>query len=199
MDIRTLETDGIEYDLLERAIKRAENVPGAFLEIGTRRGGSLQIIIDAAIATGQSRVFVSVDPYGHIPYNNGQGITRYDYTNEMKTRALADLYNYAHVRGVNLITFTLTDSDFFEYFAEGIPVYEIEKRIEDRFAFAFLDGPHDVKSILAEFDYLKNKTAPRAQIVVDNIDLFSPAELIAVLDGFEEVERNSQKICFTRT
>jgi hypothetical protein len=193
-----LETDGIGYDLLERAIARVQGVPGAFLEIGTRKGGSMQIIIDAAIATGQSRVFVSVDPYGHIPYNNGQGITRYDYTNEMKTRALSDLYNYAHLKKVNLITYTLTDTDFFELCSNGIPVYEIERRIENRFAFVFLDGPHDVKSILAEFDYLKNKTAPGAQIVVDNIDLFSPAELIAVLDGFEEVERNTQKICFTR-
>lgn len=196
-----LETDGIGYDLLERAIARVQNVPGAFLEIGTRKGGSMQIIIDAAIATGQDRVFVSVDPYGHIPYNDGRGITRYDYTNEMKTRALADLYNYAHVRGVNLITFTLEDIYFFALFPKGFPVYEIERRREDRFAFAFLDGPHDVDSLVRQFLYLVDKTEKGAQVVVDNIDLFDVNELIEYIypGAWEEVERNSQKICFTRT
>lgn len=192
-----LETDGIEYDILERCIEKVVGIPGCFLEIGTRKGGSMQIIIDAAIRSGQKRDFVSVDPYGNIPYNDGQAITRYDYTNEMKCTALSDLYRYALQSRVNLVTFTMTDILFFKWTKAGIPIYDQECLMEQNVAFAFLDGPHDVESISEELYELTRRTHAGAILVIDNIDLFEPEKLNT--RGFwKEIERNNQKIAYVK-
>ena len=192
-----LETDGIEYDILERCIEKVIGIPGCFLEIGTRKGGSMQIIIDAAILSCQKRDFVSVDPYGNIPYNDGQSITRYDYTNEMKCAALSDLYRYALQSKVNLVTFTMTDALFFKWTKAGIPIYDQECRMEQNVAFAFLDGPHDAESISEELYELARRTYAGAIVVIDNIDLFDPAQLHT--KGFwKEIERNNQKIAYVK-
>lgn len=194
--MKHLEADGIEYDILERAIKAVQHVPGLFLEIGTRRGGSLQIAIDAALKTGQQRTFISVDPYGNIPYNDGRNVTRYDYTNRMRFEAMAQLFSYVQDKPVNVIHFTLEDTEFFSRFADGVPVYDQEKKIFSQYAFAFLDGPHDLESIMEEIGFLSPRMHPGAQIVVDNIEYFDVAAMVerCSLFSFEEVERNNQKI-----
>lgn len=191
-----LETDGIQYDILERAVRAAKDVPGLFLEIGTRRGGSLQIIIDAAIGSVQSRHVVSVDPYGDIPYDDGRNVTRYDYTNEMKKAALSDLYKYVHGKPINLITFTLADEDFFHYFAAGVPIYDHERRLIAEYAFAFLDGPHSTQAVTNELMWLSPRMPAGGQVVIDNIDFFDLQYVLVAgetLNFFEE-ERNAQKI-----
>ena len=40
-------TDSQEYDILIEAASQAKNVPGAAIEIGTRRGGSAKMIMDS--------------------------------------------------------------------------------------------------------------------------------------------------------
>lgn len=194
-----LETDGIEYDILERCIEKVVGIPGCFLEIGTRKGGSMQIIIDAAIRSGQKRDFVSVDPYGNIPYNDGQAITRYDYTNEMKCAALSDLYRYALQSRVNLVTFTMTDILFFAMVQQlnfQIPIYDNDKQLEKNVAFAFLDGPHNVENIQLELDMLKFLIKSGGIVVIDNIDLFDPGKLKTKF--WKEIERNNQKIAYVK-
>lgn len=194
-----LETDGIEYDILERCIEKVVGIPGCFLEIGTRKGGSMQIIIDAAIRSGQKRDFVSVDPYGNIPYNDGQAITRYDYTNEMKCAALSDLYRYALQSRVNLVTFTMTDVLFFAMVQQlnfQIPIYDNDKQLEKNVAFAFLDGPHNVENIQLELDMLKFLIKSGGIVVIDNIDLFDPEKLKTKF--WKEIERNNQKIAYVK-
>jgi len=194
-----LETDGIEYDILERCIEKVIAIPGCFLEIGTRKGGSMQIIIDAAIRTGQKRDFVSVDPYGNIPYNDGQSITRYDYTNEMKCAALSDLYRYALQSRVNLVTFTMTDVVFFAMVQQlnfQIPIYNNDKQLERNVAFAFLDGPHNVENIQFELSMLAFLMKSGGIVVIDNIDLFDPEKLH--IKFWKEIERNNQKIAYAK-
>ena len=194
-----LETDGIEYDILERCIEKVVGIPGCFLEIGTRKGGSMQIIIDAAIRSGQKRDFVSVDPYGNIPYNDGQAITRYDYTNEMKCAALSDLYRYALQSQVNLVTFSMTDILFFAMVQQlnfQIPIYDNDKQLEKNVAFAFLDGPHNVENIQLELDMLKFLIKSGGIVVIDNIDLFDPGKLKTKF--WKEIERNNQKIAYVK-
>lgn len=192
-----LETDGIQYDIINRAIESCKDVPGLFLEIGTRKGGSMQIIIDAAISTGQARTFVSVDPYGNIPYQDRDGnVAKYDYTNAMKTAALRDLYGYAHEKGVNLVTFTLTDREFFTCFKKGVPIYNDNVWRTNLYAFAFLDGPHDTESVKHELAFLADRMTPGAGVVIDNYPFFDLKAVRAYADdiGFEFIEKNDQKI-----
>ena len=194
-----LEVDGIGYDLVERAVERVQDLAGMFLEIGTRRGGSLQIIADKTLSIGVSRIIVSVDPYGNILYNDGRQITRYDYTNDMRNRALSDLYGYAIGKQIHLIAFTLTDQDFFNLFASGVPVYENERRVLNQYAFAFLDGPHDAESILKEIEFLTPRMPRGANIVIDNIDYLDLDYLLFKLENiYVEIEQNIQKIALCK-
>lgn len=198
-----LETDGVEYDILADAVKSVKDVPGLILEIGTRKGGSMQIIIDALLESGQeNRHVLSVDPYGHIPYNTGNqfGITRYDYTNDMKKKAMADLFAYVQEKPVNFIPVCWTDRAFIHYFMEnGWPVYDIEEADIWQIAFAFLDGPHDTESVLYELRFLESYMPSGGMVVIDNIDYFDmDGILIRLIDVFDVIKRGDHKIWLCR-
>lgn len=171
-----LEADGVEYDILADAVKSVNDIPGLILEIGTRKGGSMQIIIDALLDSGQeNRHVLSVDPYGHIMYNTGKpfGVTRLDYTNDMKKKAMADLFTYVQGKPVNFIPICWTDEIFMQYFDKnGWSVYDTEKTLFLYFAFAFLDGPHDTESVLNECRFMARNLSKGGHIVIDNIDYF---------------------------
>lgn len=197
-----LETDGVEYDILADAVKSVKDVPGLILEIGTRKGGSMQIIIDALLDSGQeNRHVLSVDPYGHIPYNTGNqfGITRYDYTNDMKKKAMADLFTYVQGKPVNFIPICWTDVEFMEHFSQnGWPVYDVEEKRYFTIAFAFLDGPHDTDSVFAELVGLQCMPAGGA-VVIDNIDYFDMDGILGRLTHvFDVVKRGDHKIWLCR-
>lgn len=195
-----LETDGIQYDIITRAVHAVQDIPGLFCEIGTRRGGSLQIAIDAALETGQHRHYISVDPYGNIPYNDGKAITTYDYTNNMKAEAMAQIWAYVAEKGVNFVHWCLTDKMFFEKFGSGVPVYDQNVVFHGSYAFAFLDGPHDAVSIVEELSFFSPRMLPGAQVVIDNIESFDVKAVLNAANrlGFDEVERNIQKIRLCR-
>lgn len=196
----TLPTDGVQYDILERAVEAVKDVPGLFLEIGTRRGGSLQIIIDAAIRTGQYRHVVSVDPYGNILYNDGKEVTRYDYTNNMKKSAMRAIWEYVHDLPVNFIPICLTDREFMTRFRDGVPVYDEEPVTIGNYAFLFLDGPHDTGGVLEEVAFFAPRMPPGGNMVIDNYDFFNVDRILeaAAAWNLKEVERNEQKIRLCR-
>ena len=51
-------------------------------EIGTRRGGSAKWIIDSLVGNDDlDRTFITIDPYGNIEYNHGDGDV--DYKNQL--------------------------------------------------------------------------------------------------------------------
>lgn len=187
-----LETDGIEYDILTRAVIAARPVPGLVCEIGTRRGGSMALMMQ----TDPGRTFISVDPYGHILYNDGRAVTRYDYTNQMKAEAMAALWAVAAELKVNFAHFCLTDAVFMSVFADGVPVYNFNRSVENRYAVVFLDGPHDTTSVWAEVKFFAARMLPGAQMVIDNIDFFDLERIVddAACIGLEEMERGIQKI-----
>ena len=196
MDIQpsalTLPTDGIEYDILQRAVIDARPVPGLICEIGTRRGGSMAIMMQAHPV----RTFISVDPYGDIPYNDGRAVTRYDYTNQMKAEAMAGLWARVFELKVNFAHFCLTDAVFMSLFADGVPVYNYEPTVENRYAVVFLDGPHDTTSVTAELIFFAARMGKGGQIVIDNIDFFDLDSVLCAAEeaGMKEVERGVQKI-----
>lgn len=61
--------DSTEYDLLIDSVLDIKNVPGAIVEIGTRKGGSTKYMIDTLRANEDTnRQFFCIDPYGDIDY-----------------------------------------------------------------------------------------------------------------------------------
>ena len=196
-----LETDGAEYEILADAVKAAKDVTGLICEIGTRLGGSMQIMIDAALESGQeNRHFISVDPYGHILYSSGKpfGPTRFDYTNEMKKRAMADLFKYVQGKPVDFSHFCLTDTEFMVRFAGGVPVYNTEPQLTNKYASVYLDGPHDTASVLKECIFFAHRMNKCATVVIDNIDYLEIQEVIDYMESvdFEIHKLGDTKICF---
>tara|TARA_R110000772_G_scaffold246111_2_gene359726 strand:+ start:509 stop:1108 length:600 start_codon:yes stop_codon:yes gene_type:complete len=163
-----LDEDSLDYDVLRRAALNTVNVAGMACEIGVRRGGSIQHIFTAWKSSGKT--VVAVDPYGDIAYNATDTITkRYDYTNAMKHNSMAQIYALAATSGINLIFFNLEDTEFFARFANGVPVYDVEKTINKVYSLVFFDGPHDTTSILTEVEWFASRSVLGAYWVFDDI------------------------------
>lgn len=169
-----LECDSGSYDVLERAVEKAP-LGGLFLEIGTRRGGSTKVMIDALIKRADGQVLICLDPWGNIEYAEREGVKRrLDYTNQMRADALKNLYAYTHNKPISLHVLTLEDTEFFARYADGFPVYDQNKQILKDYSCVFFDGPHDVDSLKVEIDFFNQRKIPGATWVFDDIYHYYP-------------------------
>lgn len=55
---------------------------------------------------------------------------------------LANLYAMCPSTGMECLFFPLEDTEFFKRYCDGIPIYDEYKRIVNKYAMVFLDGPH---------------------------------------------------------
>ena len=125
---KVLPADSAEYGVLYNAAKKTAHLDGMSLEIGLRRGGGLESLVEGYLAGNPTRprLFVSVDPYGNIDYAEGNSIVRHDYTNVMKITALSPIYKYiegkiASGASIDYQFHCLEDTEFFARFANGVP------------------------------------------------------------------------------
>lgn len=187
--------DSLDYDLLYRAAERATKIEGLFCEIGTRRGGSLKYIIDAITNSNKFRHLIAIDPYGNIDYTPGDhGIQKFDYTNNMKNEAMPNIYSYAQRKPVNIVFFNLEDSEFFNRFGTGVPVYQEVKEVINKYAFVFFDGPHDKESILNEVVWFLQRIVVGSVFVFDDVQAYDHDSVDSLLlkNSFERLETGSE-------
>lgn len=203
---QSLPGDSLDYDLLYRATQSVAEVDGLICEIGVRRGGSLKYIIDAIESNTRSvslRHIVALDPYGNIDYAATEQFTgKLDYTNQMKNEAIANLYRYVSEKNVNLVFFNLEDTEFFDKFEDGVPVYDQNKAVINHYALVFFDGPHDVASIREEIDFFLPRTNTGGVFVFDDVQSY-PHQIIheqLLSSGFEllEIGQQQRKISYTK-
>ncbi len=171
-----IETDSLNYEILVNGIYKIKNIPGIVCEIGTRRGGSAKWIIDSLVENKDlDRTFITIDPYGNIEYNHGDGDigtnkTIVDYTNKMRNETIPYLYIYALNKLKNFIFFNLEDSEFFERYKNGIPIYsEGGKNLVNQYSFVFFDGPHDYESIYKEVEFFNSRTHKGSVYIFDDV------------------------------
>jgi len=180
-DEEVFDTDSSEYEILFNAAKNIKGVEGAVVEIGTRRGGSAKIIIDALEENQDTnRSMFCIDPYGNIDYpETNKTLTKFsphiakegdaestetvnmikhDYDNKMRNRVIPSLYYYAYQRGLNFTFFCLEDYEFFNRYKDGVPVYDENKKLENQYAFVFFDGPHVNNVVGEEFSFLFDRS-----------------------------------------
>lgn len=198
-----LPTDSSEYDILTEASKLSCTVDGMSCEIGLRRGGGSRMIIDSAIQTGKNRTHVMVDPYGNIEYKSTENTpTRCDYTNDMKHDCMMELHAYYRGKMTNLIVFIMEDSEFFNRFADGVPVYtDGFKNFETQYAMVHLDGPHDSDEVLKEANWFSQRMLDGAFLVCDDTHMYPHFEKCheSILKmGFYEHRRGVRKISYVR-
>ena len=224
-DEEVFETDSQEYDILWNAAKNIKGVDGAIVEIGTRRGGSAKIIIDALVENNDTnRSMFCIDPYGNIDLEitninasvhypgkykvEGDPMsletsfpTKFDYTNDMRNRVIPSLYYYAYQRGFNFTFFCLEDHEFFNRYSDGVPVYEQQKKLENDYAFVFFDGPHTNEAVDMEIKFFLDRSPKGATWVFDDIWMYdhNKFEKIMFDAGFETLEKRQIKASYYKT
>jgi hypothetical protein len=218
-------TDSSEYEILANACLRVKDIPGAILELGTRRGGSAKLIMDTLHQNGDSnRSFFCIDPYGnieipctnlnmsvHYPGTKVEGDPaskdiisnqRFDYTNDMRNRIIPSLYYYGYQKGFNFTFFCLEDTEFFKRYEDGVPVYDQYKTLINEYALVFLDGPHDNNSLIQETEFFCSRMPVGSMMIHDDIWMFSLEEIVEPImfsRGFEVVEKGKIKASYMRT
>jgi hypothetical protein len=216
-------TDSQEYEVLVSAVNQIKGVPGAVVEIGTRRGGSAKMIIDTLASNNDTnRSMFCIDPYGnieiectnlnmavHYPGTQIDGdpqskqltsLHRFDYTNDMRNRTIPSLYYCAYQAGLNFTFFCLEDNEFFKRYGDGVPVYDQYKKIEDKYAFVFFDGPHDNSAVLMETGFFLQRSVIGTTFVYDDCWMYDHDMIEKHLfeNGFEVLEKKNIKASYRK-
>lgn len=165
--------DSREYDILKNATENVKGIYGLTCEIGVREGGGTHVILDALKSTNQKKIHIAIDPFGNIDYEHWETIKeKLDYTNTMKNKMLKNLYEYCSNNNMEVLFFSLEDTEFFKRFADGVPVYNEYKQIINTYSLVFFDGPHTTKLVRDEFDFFKDKIPVGGMLVFDDIDQY---------------------------
>lgn len=202
-----LTTDSSEYEILADATQRIKDVPGAIVEIGSRRGGSAKIIIDGlAHAKDTDRTMICIDPYGNIEYLctdlniavhfKGEGLDstaskentqpiRLDYTNQMRNDVVPTLYYYAYQKGLNFHFMQLEDTEFFKRYGDGFPVYDQFKKLENQYALVFFDGPHWNDALIEEIQFFASRAPVGSVFVFDDIWMYDHDKIEKFLETYD--------------
>lgn len=194
--------DSREYEILGEAAWMIRDVDGMTCEIGVREGGGTKVILDMTIQSGRPKVHIAIDPFGNIEYQHWENrVERLDYTNKMKNTMLQHLYAYCSRTGAECLFFPLEDTEFFKRYADGVPIYDNYKRIENKYALVFFDGPHTTELVKNEFDFFKDKVPIGGTLVFDDIDQYPHMENLDEYIrsyGFEIVRKGLCKISYKR-
>ena len=199
-----LETDSQDYHVLANATRDIKDIPGLICEIGTRRGGSMKVIIDALLENRDfDRNVVGLDPYGNIDYNFTQDETKkLDYTNDMRNETFYSLYGYVMNKPVNLVLHVLEDTEFFKRFSDGVPFYKESKTIINDYALVFFDGPHHTDPILKEMEFFQPRTQKGGIWVFDDVkDYYPHNEVIEpwlFANGWELIDKTVHKASYRK-
>jgi hypothetical protein len=199
-----LETDSQDYHILANATRDIKNIPGLICEIGTRRGGSMKVIIDALLENQDfDRNVIGLDPYGNIDYCCTQEETKkLDYTNNMRNETIYSLYSYVINKPVNLIIHILEDTEFFQRFSDGVPFYKESKTIINDYALVFFDGPHHTDPIIKEMEFFQPRTLKSGIWVFDDVKYYYPHNEVIepwlFTNGWELINKTCHKASYRK-
>ncbi len=194
--------DSEDYHLITLGVELSENIKGLTCELGLRRGGGTKFIIDALAKQANGRTHIAIDPYGNIEYEHKENeIVRLDYTNDMRSEALANIYAYAYQNKVPFIFFNLEDTEFFKRFGDGVPVYDQLKTIENTYSFIHFDAPHAYKPLIEEIDFFYSRTNKGGLWCFDDVtgyyDHDKIEEYLFKL-GFKLIEKTKRKALYAK-
>lgn len=199
----TLPCDSKDYEVITRAINAIpKDKKGMTCEIGLREGGGSRYIMDALSQHPfPYKVHVGVDPFGNLVYARKDGIDkRMDYTNGMRDRSIGHIYSYAMKKNVNFIFINLEDTEFFNRYNDGIPVYSDNKYLLSEYIFVHFDGPHQYELVRDEFLWFNERMTKGAAIVFDDVSDYdhSHVEECILSNGWELIEKTNRKASYQK-
>jgi hypothetical protein len=168
-----LADNGFDYHVLTNAAKSIKGVSGLTCEIGLRQGGGTKYIIDALLENGDvGRTHIALDPYGSLPYVQSESHligTIGPYPNDMMKQVMIDVYAYIQNKDINVLFFPLEDTEFFERFEKGVPIYhDGVKDVLNTYALVYFDGPHSLNSTMEETEFFAPRGVPGSIFVYDD-------------------------------
>ena len=172
IQIKDRQGDSLEYSIFEECFKLLEKPIGFTCEIGVRDGFGSTVIIDAwrKIHGQRPLVHLGIDPFGNIEYNGSDKLmhVKYDYTNQMKQDMLTYMsYHYPEFNFINL-----EDSEFFDRFKDGYPIYNENKMKINHYDLVHLDGPHDTENVIKEANFFMDRAPNQQFIVMDDCQTY---------------------------
>ena len=189
-----LHGDGLfyRYDMLAKAA--ADAPEGIFVEIGFRAGTGVMAMVEGK-PHSPNNLYIAIDPFGNVPYNEGTRTRHLDYTNERRKYTLRNFYNYlAEVESTtNFIFFNLESIEFIKRYEDGVPDYfSGNKVIRTDYSIAHLDGQHDTETVLKEVEFFVSRILPNGYIIIDNTEQgwmdMEPIEKVLYDNGFTKHE-----------
>ncbi len=202
---QTLPCDSSDYDIMVRAIKAIPNdKKGMTCEIGLRKGGGTGFIMDTLKEKSfPYNVHVAIDPYGDISYAKRDTTldTHMDYTNSMRDEFIGPIYSYAMKIGVNFIFINLEDTEFFNRYSDGVPVYNNNKRLLSEYIFVHIDGPHQYDIVYNEFIWFNDRMTSGATMVFDDVSYYDhdKVESHIIANGWVLLEKTNHKASYQKT
>lgn len=198
-----LEADSRDYQLIVDGVHRIRNVEGLSCEIGLRAGGGSAYIMSALRETGQfGRTHIAIDPYGNIEYETAEhNVTRHDYTNQMRDKCMVGMYNLSQQLCLNFLFFNMEDTEFFNRYADGVPIYKERKSIETKYAFVHFDGPHAYAPVLEEFKFFDPRADKGAVFVFDDVSNYNHDKLereVIFAKGWSLIHKTNVKASYIK-
>lgn len=195
--------DSNDYYILINAVKKIKGVPGLTMEIGVREGGSSYMIMKTLLENNDIRhAHIGVDPYGNLDYTHWENLTqKLDYTNKMKNKMMKNLYTWCDTHDINFIMVSFEDTEFFNRFSDGVPIYIDKKIMMNEYALVFFDGPHNVDHVLLEINFFISRTPSKGIWIFDDINQYPHMEKLDpyILSlGFERLDKSEYKISYQR-
>ncbi len=194
--------DSSDYHLLTKGVELSKGVNGLTCELGVRRGGGTKIIMDAMHLFCPGKVHVAVDPYGHIEYEHKEAQTiRLDYTNQMRNQCMANLFSYADIINETVLFFNLEDTEFFEKFDKGVPIYDLVKYIVNEYSFVHFDAAHAHDPLITEIDFFAPRTPKGGCWVFDDVVGYydhDKVEVYILSKGFTLIEKTQHKALYAK-
>jgi hypothetical protein len=161
------------YEAMKKYAELLKGVEGLSCELGVRSGMGSTSMMGGLAENDDKRTHVCVDPFGDIIMMNDRfynGAIRCGFNNEWKCNTAIALYDWCKTNKVNLIFLPLEDVEFFKRFNDGVPVYETEKRIVNKYCYIHVDGPHTYEAAKNSCDFFLEKMDVGAIIAFDNCD-----------------------------
>ena len=106
-----------------------------------------------------------------------------------------------HQAGFDFRFFQLTDTEFIIRYGTGIPFYDHEEKILDKYAFCFIDGPHDNDSVELETQFFADRSIIGSVIVTDDTWMYDHEKIVEQYlfsNGFKLLEKGNIKASYIK-
>jgi hypothetical protein len=153
-------------------------------------------------SNNKKRPHIALDPYGNVDYRSADSNTgKSDYTNQMKNKAYQDLYTWAYTNDYPLIFLPFEDSEFFARFPDGVPVYNEQKFIINKYSLVFFDGPHTTKDVMDACRFFIPRLQKGGALVFDDTHQYAHATIhdYVISSGFRVLQQGVRKSSYVKT